>query len=268
MAKKRSSKKREGKPDKELSSLLRSRAEAPKSRPIIIESVYDHRNPLFEQAIRLYTGVFPKKERIDRAYFKQLLDEKRLGLLFPFNFHFLVAKLEGRVVGLVTGNYLAVVNMGFVGYLAVAPALKGRRVGSRLRRRLVEDMRRDARACGRDDLAAVLGEVEAENPWLHHLVRTRGAFAFDIDYRQPALRERSGEVPLVLYAQPIARPIRRVSADETRALLYAIYRRLYRVRFPLRNPTFKRILKGLEGRRSVGRKKLASKRGRRRLEKE
>jgi hypothetical protein len=41
-----------------------------------------------------------------------------MGLLDPFNTHVLVALQGSKVVGFATGTYLAVVNMGFVGYLA------------------------------------------------------------------------------------------------------------------------------------------------------
>ncbi len=209
----------------------------------------------------LYARVFPEKERIDRRYFVRILEEKRLGLLYPFNIHFLVARRGAQVVGLATGSYLAVVNMGFVGYLAVEPGLKGARIGSRLRERLLAEFRCDARAARHDDLRGVLGEVEADNPWLAHLERTRGVLALDFAYRQPSLGATPA-VPLVLYLEPIAEPIPRVSTKELRALLYAVYRRMYRIRFPLKDGVFRRMLKELRGRRWVGRRRPPSKRTR------
>lgn len=227
------------------------------ARPrIAIESLDDHRNPSFRSALRLYNRTFPTKEKIDHRYFVELLQEKRLGLLFPFNIHFLVARAGGRVVGLATGSYLAVVNMGFVGYLAATPRMKGARIGVRLRSRLVEVMRRDARASGRADLDAVMGEVEADSPWLRHLVRQRGALALDFEYQQPALGKGSPTVPLVLYMEGVARPIRSVPGRRMQAILYAIQRRVYRMRFPLRGATFRRMFRSLEGRRTVGSRPL------------
>jgi hypothetical protein len=224
---------------------------------IVIESLDDHRQPGFKEALRLYHRIFPAKERIDRRYFVDLLREKRLGLLYPFNVHFLVARKQGKVVGLATGSYLSVVNMGFVGYLASEPRLKGERIGSRLRARLVVEMQRDARASGRPGLEAVMGEVEATNPWLRNLVRNRGALALDLDYRQPSLRKETPAVPLVLYYEPISGPpMRRISVRRLRAILYSIFRRVYRVRFPLRDRSLRRILKGLEGRSYVGPRRL------------
>ncbi len=219
---------------------------------ITIESLDDHREPGFKEALRLYHRVFPAKEKIDRRYFVDLLREKRQGYVFPFNIHFLVARKNGRVVGLATGSYLSVVNVGFVGYLASQPRLKGERIGSRLRARLVTEMRRDARACGRADLDAVMGEVESTNPWLQNLVRNRGALALDLDYRQPSLRHGTPAVPLVLYFEPISGSVRRLGVRRLRSILYSIFRRVYRVRFPLRDPSLRRILRSLRDRRFIG----------------
>jgi len=134
----------------------------------------------------------------------------------------------------------------------VDPALMGARIGSRLRERLVREIQRDARATGRPELDGMLGEVEADNPWLRHLVRNRGVLALDFDYRQPPLARNTPDVPLVLYIEPLARPIRSLPVPAMRALLYAVYRRMYRIRFPLKEPAFRKMLKSLKGRRTVG----------------
>ncbi len=234
----------------------------PPGREVVIDSLIDHRHPSFSGMMRLFNRVFPPKEKIDRGYFEQILAEKRMGLLDPFNTHVLVARRGRRVVGFATGTYLAVVNMGFVGYLAVDPALKGLRLGNRLRRRLVKELRRDATAAGHDDLDGVLGEIERPNPWLRHLVRERSALALDLDYRQPPLRPDEPQVPLVLYIEPIARPIKRMPTARVRAVLYAIYRRLYRLRFPLREPSFRAMLRSLGTRRVIGPLRLAPEKAR------
>ena len=225
-------------------------------RQVVIESLDDDRNALYLDSVGLYNRMFPDSERSDPQYFAHILEEKRLGLLYPFNFHYVVAREDDRAIGLATGHYLALVNLGFVGYLAVDPSAKGGRIGSRLRHRLVEEFRRDARAAGYKDLLGVIGEVEEQNPWLRHLIRKRGAFALDFDYRQPPLGSQLDDVPLVLYVEPIGRPIKRIPAENVRKLLYTIYRRIYRVRFPLKNRTLSRMMKELEGRRWIGAKRL------------
>ncbi len=230
----------------------------PISKPVLIETLSHHRDPGFSGMMKLFGRVFPAKEKIDRSYFEDILAEKRLGLLDPFNTHVLIARRDGSpVLGFATGTYLAVVNMGFVGYLAVDPRSKGLRIGGRLRQRLIKEMRKDARAAGHPDLEGVLGEIERINPWLRHLVRERDVLALDVDYRQPPLRKGSPEVPLVLYIETIGAPIHRLSATTVRAVLYAIYRRLYRLRFPLREPSFRTMLRSLGKRRQVGPLRLA-----------
>lgn len=225
---------------------------------LIISAVASVRDPWFREAYALYSRIFPPSEKIDKEYFENVFEEKRLGLLAPFNFHFLVAHQRGRVVGFISGSYLAIVNLGFVGYLAVAPDDAGRRVGSRLRRRLVEAMQRDARGAGHDDLMGMMGEVEEGNPWLERM-RRHGALALDLDYLQPST-DGTEVVPLVLYLQPVGgrRHLRSLKVSTIRKILYAIYRRLYRIRFPLKVKEFQRMFRQLEGRTRVGSRPLIS----------
>lgn len=225
---------------------------------LIITAVDSAKDPWFRQAFALYSRIFPPSEKIDREYFQNVFEEKRLGLLAPFNFHFMVAHQRGRVVGFISGSYLAIVNLGFVGYLAVSPDDARRRVGSRLRRRLVDAMQRDARAAGHDDLMGMMGEVEEGNPWLERM-RRHGALALDLDYLQPST-DGTGVVPLVLYLQPVGgrRHLRSLKVSTVRQILYAIYRRLYRIRFPLTLPEFRRMFRQLEGRSRVGARPLTS----------
>lgn len=226
-------------------------------RRVRISTVSSARDPRFRRAFSLYAAIFPASERIGREYFKNLFEEKRLGLLAPFNFHFLVAHEGERVLGFISGTYLAIANLGFVGYLAVRPSAAGRHVGSRLRQQLVQLVRRDALAAGHPRLLGMMGEVEEGNPWLQTM-RRRGALALDLDYLQPST-DGTAVVPLVLYLQPTSgRRVRSLSAPALRRVLYAVYRRLYRIRFPLKQPEFRRMLRQLEGRARVGTRPLKS----------
>lgn len=220
-------------------------------RRLRISAVSSAREPMFARAFALYCAAFPASERIGREYFRNIFEEKRLGLLTPFNFHFLVAHYGERVAGFISGTYLAIANIGFVGYLAVRPSEAGRKVGSRLRQRLAELMRRDSLAAGHSSLRGIMGEIEETNPWLQ-TIRRRGALAIDLRYLQPST-DGTAVVPLVLYLQPASgRKIRSLPTADLRRVLYAIYRRLYRIRFPLRQPEFRRMLRQLEGRDRVG----------------
>jgi GNAT superfamily N-acetyltransferase len=219
-----------------------------KIRISVVESV---RSPLFLASYALYHRVFPKDEQMPKRYFYEHLTEAKLGISKPYNFHYLVGLLGDRVVGFGCCTYLPLVNMGFIDYLAVDSGFKGHGVGTFLRERLVEMLRDDARSLGLPDLVAVLGETREESPWLRRLL-AKGAFALDIDYLQPPLEDHKNPVPLVLYVEPISQKFDSLPADELRQVLYTLYRRLYRMQYPLQDPNFRYMLKQLKNRERVG----------------
>jgi hypothetical protein len=102
---------------------------------------------------------------------------------------------------------------------------------------------------------AVLGETREESPWLRRL-RRQGAFALDIDYLQPPLEDHKNPVPLVLYVEPVSRKFASLESDEVRRILYTLYRRLYRIPYPLQDPNFRYMLKQLNDRERVGEKEI------------
>lgn len=217
-------------------------------RIAIVESA---RSPLFHASYALYRRVFPKDEQMPKRYFTEHLTEAKLGISKPYNFHYLVGLVGDRVVGFGCCTYLPIVNMGFIDYLAVDSGAKGQGVGTFLREKLVESLREDARSLGLQDLVAVLGETREESPWLRRLL-CKGAFALDIDYLQPPLEDHKNPVPLVLYVEPIAQKFDSLPADELRQVLYTLYRRLYRMQYPLQDPNFRYMLKQLKKRDRVG----------------
>lgn len=216
-----------------------------------IEKVDSVRSPLFHASFALYRRVFPKDEQMPKRYFYEHLVEEKLGLSRPFHFHYFVGIKGDRVLGFGCCTYLALVNMGFIDYLAVDSGAKGQGVGTLLRGQLVEVLREDARKHGLEDLTAVLGETREESPWLRRL-QGQGAFALDIDYLQPPLEDHKNPVPLVLYVQPVAKPFDSLTSDEVRQVLYTLYRRLYRIPYPLQDPNFRYMLKQLNRRQKVG----------------
>jgi hypothetical protein len=97
----------------------------------------------------------------------------------------------------------------------------------------------------------VLGEVRATSPWLRRLVRTRGAIPFDLDYYHPGMAP--GDVGALPALSPARRRFRReLPVVLARRILYAIYRRAYRVRYPLQRPSFVAMIDQLDGRETVG----------------
>ncbi len=218
-----------------------------------VEEIEDEREPLAREALGLIHDAFPPHERQPLDQIAMEVAEKRLGLLTSYDFHLFAAVSEtGRASAVSAGVYLGGVNAGFVTYLAVRPGNRGRHLGRRMRVRLVEAFRADARSAGRDDLAWVVGEVRLENPWLRRLVRDRAAIPFDLTYLHPGVEPGEKGEDWVLYRQPVGDPRVEIPAREVRQLLYAIWRRAYRVRWPLDVPGFRAMLDEIESRTTIG----------------
>lgn len=210
------------------------------------------------RAHRMLARVFPRAELLPVREWRYVLTERMASVWSDLTWHLVVAEQNGRAVGAASGNYLGSLNVGIVGYVAVQPGLRSRGLGPLLRRRLRDLFVRDARAIRGGRLEALVGEVHANNPWLHHLVSREGAIALDLPYRQPALGQREDPVPLALYYQPLRGRRRVVPAPLVRRLLYALWRRAYRIPRPLSDPVFRRMLASLKGRRSIGQRVLPS----------
>lgn len=224
---------------------------------IRIREVTGPDDPAFAGAYAVLRRTFPPAELVPRAEMRYTLQERAAGVWTDLRWHLIAAVRGDEVVGAASGTYIGSLNVALVGYLAVEPAVRSRGLGPRLRRRLLEAFDRDARALVGRRLGAVIGEVEADNPWLRYLVRHRGALALDVPYLQPAVRSDEGMVALILYWEPVGRrPVTRLPATEVRKLLYAIWRRGYRVARPLADRRFRAMLASLDGRRSIGARRL------------
>jgi GNAT superfamily N-acetyltransferase len=220
--------------------------------PRIVE-VLDERDPLAAAALSLIEETFAPADRQPLHEMLAEVAERRHGLFSNYNYHLLTAVFADDPVpaGSIVGVYLGGVNAGFVMYLAVRREYRGRRIARLLRPRLIEAFRADARQTGFDDLGWVLGEVRARSPWLRRLIRTRGAIPFDFDYYHPGMTPGTGE-PYILYRQPVSDTRRELPVALTRRIIYAIYRRAYRVRYPLQRPGFSAMLAQLQQKHTVG----------------
>lgn len=217
-----------------------------------IVNVEDERTPLAARALELIERTFPPRERQPSAQIAMEVAEKRLGLLTLYDFHLLAGVEEdGEVVGVVSGVYLAGVNTGFITYLAVGEPARGQQLGRELRLELITAFERDAELAGYDELAAVVGEVRLESAWLSRLFRERAVLPLDLEYYHPGQDMEEG-TRWVLYRQPIEDSRESLPVGEVRQLLYSIWRRAYRVRWPLERPPFEDMLRQLQDRESVG----------------
>jgi len=216
-----------------------------------VVEIEDERDPLADRALGLIAELFPTHERQPISELRSEIEEKRLRLLTPFDFHLIAATTaDGEVIGVVAGAYLAGINAGFITYLAVREEGRGQGVAGRIRATLVDSFRGDARRAGRDDLSWVLGEVRTEGHWLEALVRNRGAIPFDLVYYHPGMLLESGP-SYALYREPIGDHRVELPAEEVRRVIYAVWRRGYRVRYPLERPTFQAMLTELRSRDPV-----------------
>ncbi|HEX2207103.1 MAG TPA: hypothetical protein VHG93_05435, partial [Longimicrobium sp.] len=83
------------------------------------------------------------------------------------------------------------------------------------------------------------------------LVQGGGAVPFDLSYFHPWL-PRSAEGRYVLYREPLADARAELPSGEVLRLLYAIWRRAYRIDFPLQSDTFCYMLDRLHTAGTVG----------------
>lgn len=226
-------------------------------RDFAVREIHSPGDRALGRAHGLLRRTFPRAELVSLPEWRESLRERAAGLWTDLDWHLLVAESGGRVVGAATGSYVGNVNVGLVGYVAVRPGARGAGVGSRLRRGLRAAFTRDARRVGSGKLAALIGEVHHDNPWLAHLVREDRALALDFPYFQPSLHPSASPVGLVFYVQPMGRKRRSLPAEEVRRLVYTIWRRVYRIDRPLAHPEFRRMLASLPPGRRVGARALA-----------
>ncbi len=221
--------------------------------PRQIVEVTDERTPVAGAALQLLEATFDRGPWQPLVELRSEIAEKRLGLLSAYDFHLFAAlDDQGGVTGTAVGVYLEGVNAGFITYLAVHAEHRGRKIARALRSALVDRIRVDARAGDWDELAWVLGEVRHDNPWLERLVRERGVFPFDLDYFHPGVRPETAGTRYVLYRQPVGDDREELPAQLVRRVLYSIFRRAYRVTYPLESAPFTHMLEQLEGRTTVG----------------
>lgn len=227
-------------------------APGPRRRARIVE-IQDERGRLAAGALRLIERAFSPQERQPASQIAMEIEEKRLGLLTSYDFHLFVAVDPGRrVVAVASGVYLGGVNTGFVTYLAVRKRARGQRLGRRMRTALIDAFRADARILDWSNLDAVVGEVRMESPWLQRLVRDQTVTPLDLSYYHPGLEPGESATRWILYRQKFADEREQLPVDEVRKLLYAIWRRAYRVRWPLERDAFRAMLEQLDGREWVG----------------
>ncbi len=212
-----------------------------------IVEIDDERGLLAEQALELIGESFAPADRQPLNDIALEIAEKRLGLLTSYDFHLFAARGEDeRVIAVAAGVYLQGVNAGFVTYLAVKSEHRARNLGRQIRAELLDALRADARRGGWQELDWVIGEVRHGSPWLARLLRERSAIAFPLHYYHPGILPGHDTGDWVLYRQPVGDFSDPLPPDQVKQLLYAIWRRAYRVRYPLEHEGFQAMLRELD----------------------
>ena len=223
---------------------------------IRIREIVDPADPALVDAYALLKRSFKPGERVALREWRDSLTERATKLHTDMAWHLLVAERDGLVVGLNSGSYLGNVNLGMIGYLAIEPDERSQGVGTKLRSRLRTIFERDAGRIATAPLRGIIGEVSITNPWLRTLDKKSNVLLLDFPYYQPSLTVNDDPSPFILYFESFAGDRSRMSVVELRKLLYAIWRRVYRVSRPLDRAAFRAMLRNLQPRRFVGRRHL------------
>jgi hypothetical protein len=221
-----------------------SRADPPVVR------VRDERDPLARAALELIVTAIGDVQPVDDLLSE--IEEGRRGMYSGGGYH-LLAMLdpEGEPMAAAAGIYLRGIGAGFVTYLAVRADQRRRLRGRRLREHLVESIRGEAMHLDGREPRWTVGEVRRGSPWLRTLVRAGKAIPFDFPYFHPWM-PRASEGRYVLYREPISDPRTALPAVEAARLVYGVWRRAYRIRFPLQSELFRYMLGEIEARGTVG----------------
>jgi hypothetical protein len=212
--------------------------------------VLDERDPLAIAAIRLFVqeigDVQPTADLLSE------LEEARRGMFSGGGYHLLVID-DGAAMpaAAAAGIYLRGIRSLFVTYLAVRPDQRRLRRGRQLRAELIRSMREEAVALDGREPRCVFGEVERTSPWLRALVRRGKVLPLDVPYFHP-WQPRSTEGHYVLYREPLEDARAEFSAVEVARIVYAIWRRAYRIRFPLQSDLFRYMMEQIDRRGTVG----------------
>jgi GNAT superfamily N-acetyltransferase len=216
-----------------------------------LREIISRTDPALPAAYALLNATFARHERVTLNEWRAVLREREEEVWTDFAWHLLIAEQRGEVVGLATGTYVGSANVAMIGYLAMAPSTRGGGIGTHLRERLRHAFERDARRLGRP-LAAILGEVSHDNPWLRALARRPKVLVLDLPYYQPSLRFLDSSSPYVLYYEACGAARAYLPMLELRRILFTIWRESYRLGRPLEHRAFRRMMRALDGRRHVG----------------
>lgn len=209
-------------------------AEVPSN--IQVKEIEDPNDPDFLESYEtVYKERFPEGERETLANLQQWLERKKNHQLGEDNYHWLVAKIDGKVVGMTQCHYMADVRSGFNGFVAVMQRHSNTGASDALVAQRTQCMEEDARQRGTElrHLFSELDVVDENDPKKRALKRLhwwkkRGVEALNMPWEFPRLNGEAEPTHMHLAARnrdPSQRPS--FSREEIAKVIRAIYWSVY-----------------------------------------
>jgi hypothetical protein len=157
-----------------------------------------------------------------------------------------LAKVDGELAGAQLGGLLPAVAMLSLPYTAVAEPFEGQGVYRRLKTAMIERLWLDARERNLPEPAGNVSEEPVGSAQYRRKVEGGIAVVLSVAYASPAAQGLA-ETPLALTFEPLGDIPPPSSAEVLRRIVAAVYRGLYRIADPERDPTFQRVVASLGG---------------------
>jgi len=154
-----------------------------------------------------------------------------------------LVEIDGALGAAQLGGLLPAVNLISLPYTAVAERFEGQGLYRLLKTAMLDQLRADARARGLPDPLGNVSEEPVGSAQYRRKVERGIAVVLPVAYTSPAT-QGLGATPLALTYEPLAGAAPS-QADALRAIVVAVYRGLYRIAEPERDPTFQRTVASL-----------------------
>lgn len=156
-----------------------------------------------------------------------------------------VVEVDGVLAAAQLGGLLPAVGLLSLPYTAVAGPFEGQGVYRRLKAAMLAELRALARTRGLPEPAGNISEEVAGSAQYRRKVERGTAVVLPVTYWSPAAQGMT-ESPLALTYEPLTAAPPPTTPAALRAAIAAIYRGLYRVAVPERDPAFQRTVASLD----------------------
>ena len=157
------------------------------------------------------------------------------------------ATRDDEIVGVIIGQYLRNLNMGFIAYSGVRVAWRRRGIYAAMRREIIDlfnwEAAREVSQKHSRSVDYVLSELD-EDGWLYQTyLDVWNGIALTCDYEQPGAQGLQAK-PLRLMLQPVGQQ-KPPTHSQIAAIVRELYERVYRIEDVDTNPAYRRIITSL-----------------------